>query len=305
MNDAMPLLILAGGTPHGSNARGVPPGDTLVGVKGALRLPSGRLLVAEVARRYVASGRFQRPILIGPQDAYAELTREIEVVHVAGSLARSLACAAAVMRDRFGLHGPIAISTCDILPSAEDISTLLERHYDPVRECAFWGQLVEENPTRLGSSAWKPGYEFLDDHGRTHHLYPGHLVILRPDALRLDIVIGLLNLAYSYRNQPLPKRVTGMTVRSLGMLLRQDLGRIARLHLPKLTVAIPFHCLSAYRAYRRRKLTVAGFERAFTSTFVDDAYQTSRAAEFSISTIVSFARDLDTRAEFDEATRGL
>jgi hypothetical protein len=305
MTDAMPLLILAGGTPHGSTARGMPAGDTLVGVKGALRLPSGRPLVAEVASRYVASGRFQRPILIGPRDAYAELAGEFEVCHVTGSLARSLACAAAVMRDRFGRQGPIAISTCDILPRAEEITGLLERNYDPVCDCVFWGQLVEEEPTRLGSSAWKPGYEFLDDQGRTHHLYPGHLVILRPEALRLEIAIRLLHLAYSYRNQPLTKRVTGMTLRSLGMLLWQDMGRIVRRYPPKLTFAIPFHCLRAYRAYRRRTLTVAGFERAFTATFIDDAYQTGRGTVFAVTKLVSFARDLDTRAEFDEATRGL
>lgn len=305
MTDAMPLLILAGGTPQGSNARGAPAGDTLVGVKGALPLPSGRPLVAEVAHRYVASGRFQRPILIGPRDAYAALTKEYEVIHVTGSLARSLTCAAAVMRDRFGLHGPIAISTCDILPRAEEIASLLQRYYDPVSDCAFWGQLVEEDPARLGSSAWKPGYEFLDEQGRTRHLYPGHLVIARPHTLRLEVAAQLLHLAYGYRNQPLPKRVIGMTVRSLGMLLGQDLHRLLRLRLPKLTCAIPFHCLRAYRAYRQRILTVAGFERAFTATFVDDAYQTDRATVFAVTDIVSFARDLDTRAEFDEATRGL
>lgn len=305
MSELLPLIILAGGTPLGSNARGVPAGETLVGIKGALRLPSGRMLVDEVARRFIASGRFQQPILIGPRDAYAELVGEYEIADVAGSLAASLSRAAAVMHDRFGPSEPIALSTCDILPSASEIATLLETRYDPVRDCAFWGQLVEASPTHLGASAWKPGYQFRDPSTGTRHLYPGHLVIIRPGALRLDIVIRLLHLAYSYRNRPLPERVAGMVLRSLGVLLWQDLRLLTRRRSPKLTWSILCRCLRAYRAYRRRILTVDGFERAFAATFVDDRWTGAKTAVFAITDLAPFARDLDTRTEFAEATQGL
>lgn len=308
MSETMPLIILAGGAARGAVPSGVHAEEMLAGIKGAMRLPNGRLLADEVARRFLETGRFAQPILIGPRQAYEELATDYEIVDAVGSLAISLSRTVATMRNWIGLHAPVAVSTCDILPTATEITTLLERGYDPVCGCLFWGQLVDAEPAMLGASAWKPSYGFRDETGQMRNMYPGHLVILRPEALRFDVAIRLLHLAYTYRNRPLADRVAGMLLHSLGMLLWQDLRRVARLRAPGLTFTIPYHCLRAYYAYRRQRLTIADFERAFTATFIhaDHRHRAGdRATVFAATDIRSFAKDLDTRAEFDEAVRGL
>jgi hypothetical protein len=301
----LPLVILAGSDP---GSQRIPPGlaagDLLSGHKAMTPLPNGKPLIGELIARYGASGRFERPLVVGPVRRFAPEMLGCDVVDAEGDLAATLGAAVAAIRERFTLATPIAISASDILPTADEIVDLLAASYDPVRECAFWGELVAAEPHEMGASAWKPAYRMGVRGGSTMSVYPGHLVILRPQALRIDVVIRLLHLAYQNRNQSLLRRMVGIHARGIGVLVRQDLANLRRGQAPTLALTIPIHSWVSYFRYRRRRLTVEQFERVFTRTFVHrDHHRTAggRPTVFSLTRTLSFAKDLDTKAELEEA----
>lgn len=303
MSTPLPILILAGGdTVRTAPPPGLRSGDMLRGYKGALPLPNGKVLVQELIDRLQASGRFREPVLIGPTSIYGPLSLGCRIVDVHGSLERTLIRTVETILEQFDPVSPVAVTACDILPSAAECERLLSEAYEPVRDCVFWGQFVAAPPQGLGASSWKPHYRFAGGDASVR-LYPGHLVILRPAALRFRVLARLLHLAYCYRNRPLDYRWSRILLRSLGTLAAQDLRNLLRLQLPGLTVSIPFHCLAAYRRYRGGELSVDGFERAFTRTFVHRRYYHAcgnRPVVFSTTHILAFAKDLDTRAELAE-----
>jgi hypothetical protein len=280
--------------------------DMLVGPKGALHLPNGNTLAGELMERFRASGRFQRPILVGPARVFREQGLDCEIVDTNGNLADTLHRTMETIGKHFGMSVPIAVSACDILPTAGEISELLTSGYDPVEECVFWWQMVESERTRMGASKWKNTYRFRIGTDTTIDLYPGHLVILRPEALRIEVMIRLLQLAYRYRNRPLWRRVIGMNLRGLGILAWQDVCNLRRFQFPSLMFSIAFHCWLAYRQYAREELSLSGFEHTFTKVFVHRHFHhlaKNRPVVVSTSHTHSFARDLDTKAELEEALR--
>ena len=279
--------------------------DMLNGYKGALVLPNGRPLVRELLSRYEQSGCFKDPVLIGPAHVYSGLDLDCDIVDSTGNLAETLAQTLSTIRDRFGADTPVAVTACDILPSAKEIRNLMLSGYAPVRDCLFWGQLVHATPEAMGASHWKPAYPLVDTDGTMLRLYPGHLTVLKAQALRTTMTIRLLDLAYRFRNLSVERRVIGMLPRAFGFLVRQDLANLTRGQVPTLSFAIPFHCLSAYVRFRCGRMSVGSFERTFTKTFVHRTLHdcnNHRPVAFSTTTAVSFAKDLDTVAELREAT---
>lgn len=305
----LPLFILAGSDEHRANMpRAMRGGDMLEGYKGAIRLPNGLPLVAEVVRRFRDTDRFQDPVLIGPARIYRALELDCEVIDSEGDLSRTLARTIAAIHERVGVQHPVAITTCDILPSAVELTQLLDHHYEPSHECVFWGQLARAKPPSMGASSWKHGYRITHDGEASDRLYPGHLTIVRPDALRVDLTIRLLHLAYRHRNMPLLRRAVMMSLRGLGMLLWQDLRNLPLLQLPILTVTIPYVCWSAYMAYRNGHLSVTEFESAVMRLFVRRSHRHRNAGHpvvFAVTDILSLAKDLDTKEELLEAMQEL
>ena len=283
--------------------------DMLVGFKGLLPLPGGNVLVGELIDRYLRSGRFRDPVLVGPARVYDTAALQCEIVDCDGSIAETLQTAVQVIENRCGAESPVAMTTCDVLPSVADIRELLATGYDPVSECVFWGQFIEALPAQMGASSWKPCYSFTEpDAGARRNVYPGHLVILRAAALNVDITIALVRLAYLYRNRPLLRRLPGMLAHGLTMLARHDFDQWRRLRWSATACNVPWQCLRAYLLYRRGRLDVREFERAFAKTFVRNPYRRAamgRPARFVISRTLSFAKDLDTKAEFAEVVRTL
>ena len=185
MPERLPLIILAG-----SDAKHafLPPGrqaaDMLQGHKGTIELAGGQPLVGALIERFRQSGRFQQPIVVGPARIYAQLPLDCEVVNSEGGMSRTLETAVKVLTTRFASDSPVAFSACDILPTAQELSTLMGHAYDPVAGSVCWGQLVSATADQMGASSWKPAYAFSDPAGGTMNLYPGHLVVVRPAALR-------------------------------------------------------------------------------------------------------------------------
>jgi len=305
MSGRLPILVLGGSDP-GPDAvpQGLPPGEMLSGFKAAQALPWGRCLVAELIARVRQSNRFHEPLLVGPRRIYEGLV-DVPIVDVEGNLAATLQRAIEAIRDYFSMSAPVAFTTSDILPTAEEICRLLDESYLPNQNALFWGQFIAAEPEAMGASAWKPSYHFRpDDEHPPQNFYPGHLVIARPDALRLPLAVYLLSLAYRYRNRDLRQRYVRMVARSLWRFLREDLQNLFRFQLPILTVSIPYYALTAFFRYRRGTATLADFERAVAKgglhrRHLHDAPH--RPVVFSVSPIASFAKDIDTTAEFTEA----
>lgn len=310
LTERLPLIVLAGSDQRqGSVPIGMQNDDMLAGFKGMLPLPDGRFLVAEIIERYRRSGRFLDPVLVGPAHIYDAQALQCEVVNSDGSIAETLQTAVQLIDQRFGSGTPVGMTTCDVLPSVTEIQELLSSHYDPVSDCVFWGQFIAAKPGQMGASRWKPSYRFAQHQKRAVlGVYPGHLVILRAAALNVDVTIALVRLAYLYRNRPLLRRVPGMLAHGITLLARHDLQQWCRLQWSNTTFNAPWQCLSAYSRYRHGQLTIDDFERAFTRTFVRRAYRSAAGehpVRFVISPILSFAKDLDTKAEFTEALRAL
>ncbi len=314
MADRLPLIILAGSDRRaGPVPAGLRPEQVLRGCKGAHRLPSGRPLVAELVDRYRRSERFADPIVVGPVHVYRELL-DCELVHVEGNLAATLACVGELAMSRFDPAEPLALSTCDILPTADEIRRLLREGYDPHAACCFWGQVIEARPDELGASSWKPAYRIKSDDDRgqagagTLNVYPGHLVIARPAALRIRLTSHLLKVAYRFRNRDMRWRHLQVVTHGLGRLLWEDLRQFFTGSMPLLTISIPYHGLRAYYLWRRGELTLRDFEHAIGCAFLhrrDRGRNGGRPVVFARTRILSLAKDIDTVAELAELGAGV
>lgn len=303
MTQPLPILVLAGSdaTP-GPIPRGMQPGEMLSGFKGTLPLASGKPLAAELVDRLRQSGCFAEPRLVGPRRIFAPLV-DVEVLDVEGSLAQSLARLRTWCLQELPKGDSLAVCACDILPTPQELQQLMAEHYQPHRESVFWGEFVTAAPAAMGASGWKPAYRFLAADGAPESVYPGHLFVIRPAALRLRLIGHLLQLAYRYRNLPLARRPLPMLWHGLGRLLREDLAGLARGKAPTLALGIPWHALRAYFRYRRGRLSFEEFERRLAKVLVhrhDQHSGAGRPVVFSLTTLLSLAKDLDTWAELRE-----
>ena len=279
----------------------------LSGFKGAIPLPWGKCIAAELVDRLRMSGRFHDPLLVGPRSIFGGLV-DCEIIDVEGSLVDTLRSAQRCISDRFCEAEPIAVSACDILPTAAEFGELLEHSYDPHDDCSFWWQMIVAEREELGASAWKPRYGIRRAPGESpQNAYPGHLVIYRPKALRTDLLIRLLTLAYRYRNRPIRKRVLPMLVRGIASLAIQDLRNLAAGQLPVLTLSIPWHMLRGFSEFRRQTLTVPGAEAHLARVLLHRRFRRrgDRPVVVALSHLLSFAQDIDAREELTAAiTRG-
>ncbi len=304
MPSPLPILILAGSDRRSGP---LPPGMTreemLSGFKGARPLPNGRCLAGELIERVRDSGPFADPILLGPQQVYGDLV-DCEVVSVEGNLPMTLAVLRDLLRHRFDPLAPVAICACDVLPAAEELRELMRTGYEPMAGALFWGEFIVAEPTDMGASSWKPAYAFRPTPSDAPlNMYPGHLFVVRGGALRMRLTNHLLQLAYRHRNLELRKRLRPMILRGLGRLIIEDFRNLFRLQAPSLAVGIPYHCLRAYRKYRRGELSVADFCNAVAQLLLHRDYRraaTFPPVQFALTPLVSFAKDLDTEVEMQE-----
>ncbi len=302
------MIVLAGSDRRqGSVPVGMHSADMLAGFKGMLPLPGGKVLVGELIEQFVRSGRFRDPVLVGPASVYAGASPRCEIVDCDGSIAETLQSAVRVIESRFGAEVPVALTSCDVLPSADELEALLAAHYDPVSDCVFWGVLIEAEAARMGASGWKPSYRLAGgEAGGPLNLYPGHLTVVRVGALDVAVTTTLVGLAYQYRNRALLRRVPGMLAHGVVRLARHDFRRLRRLSWSAAAFNVPWQCLRAYARYQHGRLDVDGLERAFTKTLIRPGYREAAAGHpvrFVMSRTLSLAKDLDTRAEFDELVR--
>ena len=166
-------------------------------------------------------------------------------------------------------------------------------------------QLVDAEPESLNASSWKQSYQLRPDQGQAlMNLYPGHLVVIRVGALRMRVINSILQIAYWYRNRDLRTRHVQVAAESFRRLLAEDLRSLTSLRLPLFSISIPFRGLLAYYKMVRKQLTLRDFEDLVSKTMVRRAFHNSaqgRPVRFTVTPIMSFAKDIDTKAELAEA----
>lgn len=305
----LPVIILGGSdNKPGPVPGGMKPTEMLTGYKGSIELPSGHCLAEEVSNHLTITGRFERPILLGPKRIY-EGKVSCELVNSEGDFLATLRTVWRLVGDRFGASDPVALITCDILPSSNEFQRLLQTGYDSCPECFFWSQLVEAQPHEMGAGSWKPSYRFRANAGEPpKNYYPGHLVIVRAQALRMGLTERLMRLVYRHRNVDVRRRHIQMLAHGWTELLAEDCRNLFAFQPSMLSVSIPYYCLNAFRKFRRQDLTVPEFEDYVAKVFLHGEFQpgsVGRPVVFATTRILSFAKDVDTKAELAELTENL
>ncbi len=139
------------------------------------------------------------------------------------------------------------------------------------------------------------------------NVYPGHLVVARPAALRIRLTNHLLKVAYRFRNRDMRWRHVQIIGHGLGRLLWEDIRQFFGGSLPFLTFSIPYHGLRAYYLWRHGKMALGDFEHAIGRAFLHRRFQGAnggRPVVFARTRILSFAKDIDTVAELAELSAG-
>ena len=305
MSDLLPIIILAGGNERVETIpNGLTPDDILRGFKGAVKLPSGRCIAGELIERICESGRFEKPILVGPRRIYHDLV-DCEISDTSGDLLATVTELTRLLAERYP-DRPVAVSACDILPTAADFRNLLDESYAPYVNSGFWWQMIAAEPEEMGVSRWKPSYRMrLSPERPLLNLYPGHLLILRPTAIRLDWFNRFLMLAYRFRNRGLYERVIRITLRVMRLWLADDLRRVASFQWPGRVVAAPYGIFRTYVKYRLERVTVPDLADELTRQIMvpGGTRGLDHPASFAVTRIRSFAKDIDTRTELEEILR--
>ncbi len=305
MSDLLPIIILAGGN---DSLETIPDGfaadDMLRGFKGAVRLPSGRCIAGELIQRVSDSGRFETPILVGPRRIYHDLV-DCEISDTSGDLPATVSGLTRVLTERYA-DRPVAVSACDILPTASDLRELLDESYRPHADSGFWWQMIAAEPAEMGASRWKPSYRMRPSPNEPLlNLYPGHLLILRPSAVRLDWFNRFLMLAYRFRNRSIYERVIRITLGAMGLWLADDLRSVGSFRCPGRIVGAPYGIFRTHWRYSQERLTVPGLAAELTRQIMVPGRTpgTAHPAAMVVTRIRSFAKDIDTRQELEEILR--
>ena len=299
----IPLILLGGSDEKaGPVPADLNEGDMLRGNKGLMQLPNGKTLADELVTRFRTSGCFQEPVLIGPAEEYEnKISCEIENSH--GDLSMTLSHVNSLIRERYSNETSLAICATDILPTVDEIQKIMRESYQPNCESAFWCQLIRSEPDEMGASSWKPNYLFkTEQDSQPVIFYPGHLVIIDPKAIRIKMMIHLLKIAYQHRNIELSKRPRSLLFAGLWELIREDFQNLFRCQLPVLSWSIPYHALTGYRRFRKKELTIPELGNIVAHMFLHrkELHERKQPAVFSVSDIRSFAKDIDTKAEWEE-----
>lgn len=267
--EPIPLVVLggsdrrAGELPGGTGRR-----TALVGYKGTAIRIGGRPLVELLLDEVRACGGLGPLYVAGPAPAYREL-RGVELIDTDRSFGRNIRAAVEYVTTRHP-GSPMAFLTCDVLPGAAALRKMLDDwHGGPPCELFF---PIVRAPTRdeqLGASAWKPRYKLVPAPGEPGvSVLPGHLVVARPEALRLQFMYHLLELGYRSRNRSIAYRRTYMMAGTLGILLAQDLRHAVRLRMPNFGWSVLSAGLPAAAKLRAGTLTREELEDALRRVFV-------------------------------------
>ena len=305
--NAPPLVVLAGSDPQPVElteaGRGLNP---ISGYKGVILLADGQPLVRCLLERLAVSNRFSELYIAGPAQIYSRLTQGASLIECDGRIESNLRAAFHAVRENHP-YGPIAFITCDVLPDARVIGEAMDR-YAEAAPCDVFCPLVElpNLVGALGASAWKPRYRVrAEARAAPQDILPGHLIIVDPDALRLNFVLQLVRLSYRTRNRPLGERHWTLRRGLLGHALWEDLRLLLTLRVPELTAALIADGAAVAMGLRSGNMTTEQIARAVRQVVVSyhhrRRYPQRRVHLPILTEALSLACDIDTEEEALEA----
>lgn len=306
MADRVPIVILAGSDRHAAvlppSGKGLHP---LTGYKGLDVRIDGRPIVSLIAERLAACPELGPIYLAGPGEAFGGVVEGVIPVDSDGSFGDNIWKAIERLRqDHPGK--PMGFTVCDILPEPETLREMLEG-FRRSRPCDLWFPLVRA-PTEsasLGESSWKPRYRLVPTPGEEAvEVLPGHLAIVDPAALRLDLAHRIVQIGYRTRNRKIGERRAAMARELLGELIGRDLASVASLRAPALTWSVAWTGWRAGSKLRNGTLPVAELEDALRRMFVHRGHRKrypERRVRTPIVDALSLALDIDTEEEARQA----
>lgn len=307
--EPFPLVILGGR----DRRRSVLPADgqdkhPLRGYKAVDTRIGNQTLIEELTARLRATGVFNPIYIAGPHHVYEPLGMDVRLIETDGELGENLRAALeAVATD--GWSDLVGFTTCDILPTAADLRVVLD-DLEHLPRFDFWFPQcrVPDDLTRLGSSAWKPRYHIQPtDEPKPVPTLPGHLLVVDPRALRLELIYRLFDLAYRSRNRPVRFR-RSMILRSVfWALVVEDLRRLFSLRWPNISWQVLSNGLTLVARLLAKKLGQRELEDRLHTMFVRNLHSKlhpERHGHMPILDVLSLARDIDTEEEAREITGG-
>jgi len=298
---SIPVVVLAGSDRRPSDLpEGVGDLHPLAGYKGMAIRIGGRPLVVNIAERVAAVPGFGPIYIAGPVRVYRGL-ENVRVVDTDSSFGRNIKASMEAVRSDHP-SGPLAFTTCDILPEQATLERVLAHHRESAPADLYFPLVRSpDEAQRLGASEWKPHYRLLTgENNDPVSILPGHLAIVDPDALRLPFLYHLFELAYRTRNRPIGYRRSVMTRGLLTGLIYQDLLHVLGLRLPTLTYSVVGAGLPAARRLRDGTLTVTRLEHYLRRMFVKYLHRKrypDRRVILPIMDELSLALDIDTEEE--------
>ena len=298
---SVPLIVLGGSDRRPAY---MPPGGRskhpLAGIKGVDVKIGGRPLIDVVIERLRQASVFDPIYVAGPGHAYRSLSDGVSI-DTDGGFGRNIQVGVETARRLHG-DGPLAITTCDIVPDPDEMQAVVTDFWDH-SPLDFFFPLIEapRDPKRLGASGWKPQYHVTPEGvSGPVPVLPGHLAIFDSAALRWKFMYRLMELAYRTRNRPILYRNTYMARRLLWIMLVQDLIHLLNLRLPTFTWDTLLSGTWAARRLKEKVIKQSELELAIRRMFIKRRHRRKypeRRVRMPVVDAMSLARDIDTQEE--------
>jgi molybdopterin-guanine dinucleotide biosynthesis protein A len=300
----LPLIILAGGARESERIPDEGDAHRLFGPKGATIRLGDRLLIDVVVERFRRSGAFGPIFIAGPRSAYGEARGGAEVIDTDADFGDNIRTSLDTVIERLNPEA-VAFAACDVIPEAEDLERLLA-DYRRNAPLDFWFPLIQapEERESLGASAHKRQYRVIPEESETPTAtLPGHLVVIRPDAIRLRFIYRALELAYRSRTRPVLTRSIYMLANVLLYLIWRDLRGLFFLRLPWMTIEVLWHSVVFSHRLGTGPIRQSQIERHLAGLFLRRlARRRSGVGRGRIPLVdaLSMAKDIDTDLEARE-----
>lgn len=300
----IPLIILGGSD---RTATRLPKAGAdkhpLTGFKGVDVRIDGRPMIEHVIDSTSRTGAFDPIYIAGPETYYAGVPGA-SVIDTNASFGGNIQASTEAVRSAHP-GSPIAYITCDVVPEAGSLATLMAR-YRASAPCDAWFPLIKAPDDReeLGASSWKPAYRVSAEQGEPPtRILPGHLMVIDPEAFRLKFAYRLFELAYSSRNRSIDRR-RGILVRGVIVeLVLQDFRHLFSLRMPNLTWSVLAAGLPAGAKLRSGTITRRQLEGALRKIFVTYRHRRRYPHRRILTPVVdalALALDIDTEEEARE-----
>jgi len=303
----IPLIILGGRTPESSRLPdGVTDRHVLSGCKGAELTIGGRPLVQHVIECIRGADFFDPVVLAGPAAVYSSMNIDARILDTDDSFGVNIRNAVEQVHAEYP-DKPVAFITCDVLPEYEELRLAID-DYRQSRETDLWFPLIRYGAAgTLGTSDWKPRYSVTPEgEEEAVSVLPGHLVIVRPAAIRRRFLYRLMNVTYNTRNRPVLYRTWMLFSRLAGAMTREDFSALMTGHLPRLWFRALRDGITAGISLSRGGTPVSELERVADNVLIWPHLRKQwpdRGVRAPVLDALSLARDIDTREEAREFDR--